>query len=148
MQEFIEVPIDKFIFRVAVDCLYTADGLWARSEGNLVRVGVTDFLQQRSGDVAFVHVKPVGSKLGGGDELAELETIKVNQGLVTPLCGTIAELNPSLDLTPEVINQSPYGQGWLALIEAGDWDAARAQMLDAAAYVDVMRSQAEQEMAG
>ena len=63
------------------------------SEGNRVRVGLTDYLQQRGGDVAFVHVKPVGTKLAGGDEFAELETIKANQSLFSPLSGTIVEVN-------------------------------------------------------
>ena len=147
MQEYLEATIDKFIFRVAADRLYSADGVWARSEGNHVRIGLTDFLQQRGGDVAFVHVKPVGTKLAGEDEFAELETIKINQSLFAPVGGTIVEVNASLDMSPEVINQDPYEKGWLAVIEAADWDAARAKLLDPDAYLAVMRSQAEQEIA-
>jgi glycine cleavage system H protein len=145
--EFLETTIDKFIFRVAADCLYSADGVWARPEGNRVRVGLTDFVQQRGGDAAFVHVKPVGTKLAGGDEFAELETIKVNQSLFTPLAGTIVEINASLDLTPELINQDPYGRGWLAAIEAADWQSASAKLLDPHAYLAAIRSQAEEELA-
>ena len=148
MQGYLETTIDKFVFRVATDCLYSADGVWARSEAGGVRVGLTDFLQQRGGDVAFVHVKPVGTKLADGDEFAELETIKANQSLFAPICGTIVEVNASLDLTPEIINQDPYGEGWLSLVEAADWETARAKLLDPSAYLAAMRSQAEQEMAG
>jgi glycine cleavage system H protein len=148
VQEYLETTIDKFVFRVATDCHYSAEGIWARAEANGVRVGLTDFLQQRSGDVAFVHVKPVGTKVAAGDEFAELETIKVNQSLFAPLGGTIAEINTNLELSPEVINQDPYGKGWLAMIDAADWEAARAVLLDADAYLALIRSQAEQEMAG
>jgi glycine cleavage system H protein len=148
VQEYLETTIDKFVFRVATDRHYSAEGIWARAEANGVRVGLTDFLQQRSGDVAFVHVKPVGTKVAAGDEFAELETIKVNQSLFAPLGGTVAEINTNLELSPEVINQDPYGKGWLAMIEAADWDAARAKLLDADAYLALIRSQAEQEMAG
>jgi glycine cleavage system H protein len=147
MQQFLETTIDKFVFRVATDRLYSADGLWTQAEGTLVRVGLTDFMQQRSGDAAFVRVKPQGTSLGEGDEFAELETIKVNQSLFAPLGGTIVEVNASLDPSPEIINQDPYGRGWLAVIEAADWEAARAKLLDADAYLGVMRSQAEQELA-
>lgn len=148
MQQFIETTIDKFIFRVATDRLYSADGIWARAEEGRLRVGLTDFLQQRSGDVAFVHVKPLGTALADADELAELETIKINQSLFTPAPGKIVEINATLDLTPEVINQDPYGKGWLALIEPADWDAARSKLLDPDAYLAAIRSQAEQELAG
>jgi glycine cleavage system H protein len=147
VQEYLETTIDKFVFRVATDRLYSAEGIWARGEGNLVRVGLTDFLQQRGGDVAFVHVKAEGTALAAGDEFAELETIKVNQSLFAPVGGTIAEVNSGLDSSPEVVNQDCYGRGWLAVIDAADWDAARAQLLDADAYLAVMRSQAAEEIA-
>jgi glycine cleavage system H protein len=145
--DFLETTIDKFIFRVAADCLYSADGVWARHEGERVRVGVTDFLQQRGGDAAFIHVKPVGTTLAEGDEFAELETIKVNQSLFAPLAGTIVEVNSSLEVNPESINQDPYGRGWLAVIEAADWQAARAQLLDPNAYLAAIRLQAQEELA-
>ncbi len=146
MPEYLETTIDKFVFRVATDRLYSADGIWAQAEGNAVRVGLSDFLQQRGGDVAFVHVKPKETSFGEGDEFAELETIKVNQSLFAPVGGTIVEVNASLDASPEIVNQDPYGRGWLAVIEATDWAAARARLLDADAYLAVMRSQAEEEI--
>jgi glycine cleavage system H protein len=147
MQEYLETTIDKFVFRVAADRLYSADGVWVKAEGGRVRVGLTDFLQQRSGDAAFVHVKPVGTELADGDEFAELETIKVNQSLYSPLAGTIVEVNAGLDASPELVNQDPYGRGWLAVIEAADWQAASAKLLDADAYLAAIRSQAEEELA-
>ncbi len=148
MQEYLETTVDKFVFRVATDRLYSPDGVWAQSEGNRVRVGLTDYLQQRGGDVAFVHVKPVGTKLAGGDEFAELETIKANQSLFSPVSGTVVEVNSNLSLTPEIINEDPYGKGWLAVIEAADWESERAKLLDPHAYLSAMRSQAEQELNG
>jgi glycine cleavage system H protein len=148
MPEYIETTVDKFVFRVAADRLYSSDGVWARSEGNRVRVGVTDYFQQRGGDVAFVHTKSVGTQLARGDEVAELETIKANQSLFSPLSGTVADVNSSLSLTPEIINEDPYGKGWLAVIEAADWDSDRARLLDPQAYLAAMRLQAEQELNG
>ena len=149
MSEFLETTVGKFTFRVATDRLYCRDGLWVYwiqpQGGSRVRVGLTDFLQQQSGDAAFVTVKPVGSRLRTGDDLADLETIKVDITLASPVSGAIAAVNCALESNPELVNQSPYEKGWLAEIEATDWEAGRASLLDAQAYFAVMKSQAEEE---
>jgi glycine cleavage system H protein len=150
--EYLETTVDKFIFRVATDRLYHCDGVWAfwlESQGNgRVRVGLTDYLQQRNGDVAFAHVKPVGTTLAAGDEIAELETVKANVSLFSPVSGTVVEVNPDLELSPEIINDAPYGKGWLAVVEAADWENERTKLLDPNAYLSLIRSQAEQESNG
>jgi glycine cleavage system H protein len=146
MPEYIEANVDKFIFRVATDRLYDPDGLWVIAEGNRVRIGLTDYLQQLNGDAAFVHIKPVGTKLAAGDEFAELETIKANVSIYSPVSGTVVEVNPDLDLSPEIINQEPYGKGWLAVIDAADWKIDKEKLLDPQAYLSMMRSQAEEEL--
>ncbi len=146
MPEYIEATVDKFIFRVATDRLYSPNGVWAMAEGSRVRIGLSDYLQQLNGDVAFVHVKPAGTKVFVADEVAELETIKANVSLLTPISGTLVEANVDLDLTPEVVNQQPYGKGWIALIEATDWERDRTKLLDPQAYLSAMRSQALEEL--
>jgi len=123
MPEHLEATVDKFVFRVAADCLYSPEGIWVQPQDGGARVGLTDFLQQRSGDVAFVHVKPLGSKLTRGEELGEIETIKADQSLFSPLSGVLVEINSALERTPELINQDPYEKGWVAVIEAADWEA-------------------------
>jgi glycine cleavage system H protein len=148
MSEFLETMVDKFVFRVAADCLYSSDGVWARPDGNRVRIGMTDYLQQRNGDVAFAHVKPVGTKLAAGDEFAEIETVKANVSLFSPVGGTVVEVNPALELSPEIVNEAPHDKGWLAVIEAADWEAERTRLLTPEAYLSAIRSQAEQELNG
>lgn len=145
MPDYLETTVDKFIFKVATDRHYTAEGLWALAEGNRVRIGMTDFLQQRSGDIAFAEVQPEGTILKVGDEVAVIETIKVNVSLASPVSGTIVAVNPALELSPEVINQDPYGEGWLVIVEADNWPAERDNLLDAQAYFEVMKRQAEEE---
>lgn len=149
MSEFLETTADKFTFRVAIGRYYSPEGVWALwlqpEEDGRVRVGLTDFLQQRSGDAAFLSVKPPGTRLQAGDELAELETVKVNQSVPSPVGGTVLEVNPALELTPEVVNADPYGEGWLAVIQAASWDADRARLLDDRAYLSVLQEQIEQE---
>jgi len=147
MSEFLETTADKFTFRVAMGRSYSPEGVWVQPEtAHRVRVGLTDFLQQRSGDLAFLSVKSPGTRLQAGDELAELETVKVNLAVHTPVGGTILEVNKALDLTPEVVNKDPYGEGWLAVIETASWEVDRAKLLDAHAYLSVMQSQVEQEI--
>lgn len=149
MSEFIETTVDKFLFRVATDRQYSNDGLWVSwlepHSSNRVRVGLTDYLQQHSGDMAFVTVRPMGSKLQVGAPLADVETIKINLTLPAPVSGTIVAVNAALDVNPEFVNQSPYDKGWLAEIEAADWEAGRAALLDAKSYFAVMKAQAEEE---
>jgi len=155
MPDFLELTVDKFTFRVATDRLYSREGVWAQpspltplpeGEGNYrVRVGLSDFAQQRSGDVAFAEAQPVGTRVSAGDEIASIETIKVTLGLGAPAGGIIVEVNPALATTPEVINHEPYGDGWLVVIEASDWDSDRARLLDAPAYFDAMLAEAEAE---
>jgi len=145
MTEYLETRVDKFNFKVATDRLYNAEGIWAKEEGGLVRIGVSDFVQQRSGDVAFAEVKPVGSEVASGDEAAVIETIKVNISLGSPLTGKVVEINPAMSTSPEAINQDPFGTGWLAVIEATDWNKDQSRLLTPTAYFDKMKWDAEQE---
>jgi glycine cleavage system H protein len=150
MSECLETTIDKFTFRVATDRLYSSEGLWVfwvEPQGNLrVRIGVTDFFQQHSGDCAFATVKPVGTTLKVGDEIAALETIKVNLALTSPVSGTIVAVNDALQISPEKVNQSPYKEGWLAEVQTGSWEAERATLLEPAAYFTLMQRLAQEEL--
>ena len=146
MTEFLETSVDKFTFRVATDRFYNAEGVWAKAEGDQVRIGLSDFLQQRSGDVAFAEVKSQGTKLSFGEEFANIETIKVDIALPSPVTGKVVEVNPVMEEAPEAINQDPYEAGWLAVIQASDWEAERSKLLDPEAYFAHMKLEAEEEI--
>jgi glycine cleavage system H protein len=145
MPEYLETTVDKFTFRVATDRCYTSEGVWAKAEGSRVRIGLSDFLQQSSGDVAFAEVRPAGTSLAVGDEVAVIETIKVDIGLSSPVSGTVIEVNPAMDMSPEIINSDPYGEGWLAVVGADNWEADRAHLLEAEKYFEIMKRAAEEE---
>ena len=145
MPQHLETTVDKFTFKVATDRFYTREGVWALTTGHQVRIGLSDFLQQRSGDIAFAEIKPSGTDLSIGDEVASIETIKVNVALSAPVNGIVIEVNPAMETAPEAINQDPYGAGWLAIIAATDWDTDRAQLLDPQTYFAVMKAEAEEE---
>jgi glycine cleavage system H protein len=146
MTTFLQTTVDKFTFRVADDRFYSSEGIWAKPEGKQIRIGLSDFLQQRSGDVAFAEVAPVGARLGYGDEVGVIETIKVNISLSSPVDGTVVEINPELETAPEVINLEPYEKGWVAVIAADDWEADQKRLMDAAAYFAKMKIEAEGEL--
>ena len=147
MPGYLEATLDKFIFKVAIDRVYSPDGIWLQDLGSRrIRVGVTDFVQQHSGDVAFASVKAAGTALAAGDEFAALETVKVNVSLPLPIAGTILEVNPALDTSPEVVNQSPYGDGWLAVIHGENWEQDRTGLLGPPDYLSLMQAQAQQEL--
>ncbi len=144
--EILKVTVDKFTFSVPSGLFCSQAGVWAKLEGGRARLGLTDFAQQSNGDVAFAHVKPVGTRLQREDEFADVETVKVNLSVLSPVQGTIVEVNPSLAGEPELINQDPYGKGWLAVVELSDWEADRVHVLDAQAYLARVKEQAEAEM--
>jgi len=130
---------------VAPDRLYTEEGVWAKVEVGSVRVGLSDLLQQRSGDIAFVEVKPIGARVKTGEEIASIETVKVNVSLGSPVAGRVAETNPALQSAPETINGDPYGGGWLAVIEASNWPADQRRLLTPEAYLNVVKRSAGEE---
>ena len=149
MPQYLEATVDKFTFKVARDRLYTRDGVWLLAftspDGVTVRMGLTDYLQQHSGDVAFVNLKQAGAALSAGDEFAEIETIKVNVGLPSPIAGVITQSNTALEMNPEFVNQDPYDKGWLVTLKPADWGSTHAGLLDANAYFDFMRNQIDEE---
>jgi len=146
MTDFLEFTIDKFTFRTATDRFYDDMGLWVKPENNHIRIGISDYLQQRSGDVAFMEVKPVGTGVAFGDELAVIETIKVNISLTSPVTGRVIEVNPAMGTSPEAINQDPYGAGWLVVIEAAEWATDLKHLLEPQVYFTKIKLEADQEV--
>jgi glycine cleavage system H protein len=146
MVEVLQFTVDKFTFRFPTDRHYHREGVWALfEEGKSVRIGLSDFVQQHSGDIAFVEVKPVGTVLAFGDEAAVIETMKADLILPTPVSGKVVEVNPAMEAAPEAINQDPYGAGWLGVIEADNWESDRARLLGPAAYMALAKELAEEE---
>jgi glycine cleavage system H protein len=118
---------------VPEDLRYSKDHEWARLEGDRVRVGITDYAQDALGDVVFIELPEVGSTVKLDESFSEVESTKSVSDVYAPLAGTIVEVNSDLADTPERLNEDPYGEGWICLIEPED-AAAYESLLDAAAY--------------
>jgi glycine cleavage system H protein len=115
------------------DVRYTKEHEWARAEGPRVRVGITDFAQDALGDVVYVDLPQVGATVDAHQPLGEVESTKSVSDVYSPVSGTIVERNPLVEDRPELVNEQPYGDGWLVVIEVTDPAAVEA-LLDAAAY--------------
>lgn len=115
------------------DLRYTKEHEWARAEGGVVRIGITDFAQDALGDVVYVDLPDVGTEVHAAQAFAEVESTKSVSDVFSPIEGTIVERNPLLEEHPELVNEQPYGDGWLVLVTPAD-PAAVDDLLDAAAY--------------
>ena len=115
------------------DLRYTTEHEWARLEGSRVRVGITDFAQDALGDVVYVDLPEVGAAVQAATPFGEVESTKSVSDVYSPVTGTIAERNPLLDDRPELVNEQPYADGWLIVIE-GAPPADLDGLMDAAGY--------------
>ena len=116
------------------DVRYTKEHEWARDEGTgRVRVGITDYAQDALGDVVYVDVPQVGTAVTAGQPFGEVESTKSVSDVFSPISGTIVERNPLLEERPELVNEQPYADGWLVVIEPPN-EGAAANLLDAQAY--------------
>ncbi|MEO7981666.1 MAG: glycine cleavage system protein GcvH [Sporichthyaceae bacterium] len=121
------------------DLRYTTDHEWVRTEGDTLRVGVTDYAQDALGDIVFVTLPEAGSQVKAGDTCGEVESTKSVSDLYAPVSGTVVERNEALDTSPELVNSDPYGDGWMLTIRPDDAAAADG-LLDAAAYQGTLGS--------
>jgi glycine cleavage system H protein len=115
------------------DLRYSTDHEWARLEDGKIRIGITDYAQDALGDVVFVELPEVGRTVAAGESFAEVESTKSVSDIYAPIAGTVAAVNGDLADTPERINDDPYGEGWLCLIEPAE-GAGLDELMDAAAY--------------
>jgi glycine cleavage system H protein len=115
------------------DLRYTKEHEWVREEGSLVRVGITDFAQDALGDVVYVDLPEVGTAVNAGQPMGEVESTKSVSDVYSPVSGTVKERNPAVEGRPELVNEAPYGDGWLVVIEPSD-AAAAGQLMDATGY--------------
>ncbi|MEC9202009.1 MAG: glycine cleavage system protein GcvH [Actinomycetota bacterium] len=113
---------------------YSADHEWVRvGKGRRVRVGITDYAQDALGDVVFIDLPPVGTKVAPGAVFGEVESTKSVSELFAPLSGTVVAINDELEVAPERVNEDPYGDGWICEIELSD-PAELDDLMDAASY--------------
>lgn len=102
------------------DIKYHREHMWVRAEGKKATIGITDYAQQQLGDIVYVELPEVETEIDSDSELSEIESTKATSPLVSPVSGTVAEVNEDLADTPELINEDPYGNGWLVVLDMTD----------------------------
>ena len=119
------------------DLHYTKDHEQIKLDGNIATIGITDFAQKELGDIVFVEVETVGKSLGAGDVFGTVEAVKTVSDLFLPVSGTITELNPALNNSPELVNNDPYGEGWMIKMKV-DNPADVENLMSAQAYESIV----------
>ncbi|MCW5851146.1 MAG: glycine cleavage system protein GcvH [Anaerolineae bacterium] len=118
---------------VPAELKYTKEHEWAKVEGDLVRIGITEYAQEQLGDVVFVELPQPGSKVAYMKNFGVVESVKAASDLYSPVGGEVVEANSDLESQPELVNKDPYGGGWLILVRPDDPSALNS-LLDADAY--------------
>lgn len=126
---------------------YTKDHEWIKLEGNLIRIGVTDHAQKQLGDVVYVELPEVGKVVKQATEpktkemeLGAVESIKAVSAIYSPLAGTVKETNQALQDRPELVNTSPYSEGWICVLEPSNLEVERGSLLTTDAYATFLKT--------
>jgi len=123
--------------QVPDDLKYTESHEWVRLEGDLLRVGITEFAQSQLADLTFVDLPAIDSAVDAGEEVAVVESVKAASDVYAPLAGTVVEVNEELSDSPEKINEDPFGEGWLFVIKPDDVSSLDA-LLNPPAYKELI----------
>ncbi len=126
------------------DLYYNREHVWVRIQGNRGTVGVTDFAQREMGEVLFVDLPEEGSQVEKGDVFGSLESSKTVGELHSPISGEIVSINKDLEEEPSLVNDDPYGKGWLMIVELDDPGDVE-DMINAADYEDFLEQKEEEE---
>ncbi|MBY9077540.1 glycine cleavage system protein GcvH [Paenibacillus sp. HN-1] len=119
---------------------YSEEHEWAQQgEGRIVRIGITDHAQHLLGDIVFIEFPEIGTAVTAGESVGSIESVKTVSELYSPVSGTVTRVNEALEDSPELLNEQPYGDGWIYEVEVdGDYAEATAGLLAAAAYRELV----------
>jgi glycine cleavage system H protein len=122
------------------DRKYSKDHEWIKVEGDLVVVGITDFAQNSLHEITFVEISEVGTSLEANSECGLVESMKASSDIFSPVGGEIVEVNSELEDAPEIVNEDPYGKGWMFKIKPSNLEVDIAGLMDATAYKEFIES--------
>ena len=109
---------------------YSDDHVWVAVEGSLVRIGITDYAQKKLGEIVFAELPDVGSEVKRKESFGTLESVKAVSDLISPMSGTVKEVNSEITDNPELLNKDPYGKGWLMVIEPRSLESELKILMD------------------
>lgn len=127
-------------YQVSEEVLYTKEHEWIRPEGNLLRVGITDYAAKTLNDVVYVTSPKPNDRVERAKPMGTVESIKAVSEIFAPVSGVVARVNSALDSHPELINKSPYGEGWLVELVASDYASDTKHLIDPQAYATYLHT--------
>jgi len=125
-------------YHIPDDLMYTKEHEWAKEDGPVVRVGITDYAAKTLNDVVYVTSPKVNDRVEQMKSMGTVESIKAVSEVYSPVSGTVARTNGQLDSHPEFVNKSPYGEGWLIEVKPSNLAFEKKSLLDARAYADYL----------
>jgi len=102
------------------DLKYHKEHTWARISDNKATVGISDYAQESLGEIVYIEIPETGTSVQAGEDLGEIESTKATSSIISPVSGTVVEVNDELNDAPEIVNEDPYAKGWVAVIELTD----------------------------
>jgi glycine cleavage system H protein len=144
--DFAVVVHDKYEFHIPTDdYFFNENDVWARPLGDRARVGISDYMQQRLTDVNYFDPPEVGAQIEHFGEVGSVESVKAAFEVVSPVSGRVVAVNEAVVDRPELVNEDPYGRGWLAELELADWQGERELLLRGADYAKIVEQKAAEE---
>lgn len=127
-------------YHIPDDLMYTKEHEWAKEESGRVRIGITDYAAKTLNDVVYVTPPKVNTRVEQTKTMGTVESIKAVSEVYSPISGTVTRVNGGLDTHPELVNKSPYGEGWLVEVEPTNFASEKKDLLDATAYAEHLKT--------
>jgi glycine cleavage system H protein len=144
--EYLVVTHDKFEFRIpVVDYVFNENDVWARVSDGVARVGISDYMQQKLTDINYFDAPRIDAAVEQFGELGSLESAKAVFEIVSPVSGAVIAVNQAVIDNPALINEDPYGAGWLVEVKLAAWPQDQELLVDAPAYAEIVKRKAAEE---
>jgi len=132
-------------YKIIEDLLYSKDHVWIKIENNKAKIGITDYIQKNLHGIVYIELPKINSNISQGKQIALIESIKTVSEIHSPLTGKIIKINEELKSKPELINESPYENGWIAIIEPTNFEKEKNDFLNFEKYIEYLRKIIEKE---
>ncbi|MEM1575427.1 MAG: glycine cleavage system protein GcvH [Nitrososphaerota archaeon] len=134
-------------YKIIENLLYSKDHVWIKIENNKAKIGITDYIQKNLHDIVYIELPEINSNIHQGKKLALIESIKTISEIHSPLTGKILKTNEELKSKPGLINESPYENGWIAIIKPINFEKEKSNLLNFEEYLEYIRKIIEKEKA-
>lgn len=132
-------------YKIFENLLYSKDHVWIKIENNKAKIGITDYIQKNLHDIVYIEFPEINSNINKGEKIALVESIKTVSEIHSPLTGKILKINEELKSKPELINESPYENGWITIIEPINFEKEKSDLLNFEEYLEYIRKIIEKE---